>query len=158
VTPILVNFDRPNQLTGHPLEQYNAVLLDQDGARKLCESIALSAERSVADVGKRFDQLWELLNAAVEHAKESVEDQPKPPEVSEDQRIDVLTASIKSLERKIELISRSQLFELVRGTTNRNRLLAPRAEIWDQLKDHSINSHFTSGRRHRAPLDALRTF
>jgi TIR domain len=33
VTPILVNFNEVTQLTGHPLEQYNAVLLDKDGIR-----------------------------------------------------------------------------------------------------------------------------
>jgi hypothetical protein len=36
VTPVLVNFDDVTQLTGHPLEQYNAVMLDEEGISRLC--------------------------------------------------------------------------------------------------------------------------
>ncbi|ODR27275.1 hypothetical protein BHQ19_02725 [Mycolicibacterium porcinum] len=101
VTPLLVNFEQVNQLTGHPLAQYNAVLLNKDGMKRLCESIALSAGRNNANVALRFDQMWGQLEAQIAEAKSSVGPQLAPPEVSEPERLDVLTTSIRSLEATV---------------------------------------------------------
>ena len=99
VTPLLVNFAQVNQLTGHPLEQYNAVMLNKDGMRRLCESIALSAGRNAANVELRFNQMWDQLDSQIAGAKATVGPQPAPPE--EPERLDVLTTSIRSLEATV---------------------------------------------------------
>lgn len=96
VTPVLVNFDEVTQLTGHPLEQYNAVLLDRDGMRRLCDSIARSAGRNATSVGLRFEQMWNRLEEQIDAAKKASGPQPPAPEVSEPQRLDALTASVRS--------------------------------------------------------------
>lgn len=107
VTPLLVNFEDVSQLTGHPLEQYNAVKLDKDGMRRLCESIAVSAGRNPTNVRQRFEQMWDDLDGRIEAAKKSAGEQPPPPEVTEPQRLDALTASVRSLEATVAQLVRS---------------------------------------------------
>lgn len=98
-----MNFDSVAELTGHPLEQYNAVKLDEEGMWRLCRSIALSATRNVAHVQQRFTQMWPSLSDQIKEAKKTTEEeQPPAPKVSEPQRIDALTASVRSLEATVK--------------------------------------------------------
>ncbi|OBJ86508.1 toll/interleukin-1 receptor domain-containing protein [Mycobacterium asiaticum] len=107
VTPVLVNFTDITQLTGHPLQQYNAVLLDEDGIRKLCDSIARSAGRNTASVMLRFRNMWPDLEAEIDKAKKSAGTQPEPPDVSEPEVLESLSASVRSLESTVARLVRN---------------------------------------------------
>lgn len=107
VTPLLVNFDQVNQLTGHPLAQYNAVLLNKEGMKRLCESITMSAGRNNANIALRFDQMWGQLESQIAEAKAAVGPQPAAPELSEPERLEVLTTAIRSLEATVATLVRN---------------------------------------------------
>ncbi|MCV7348266.1 toll/interleukin-1 receptor domain-containing protein [Mycolicibacterium rhodesiae] len=106
VTPILANFDQLTQLTGHPLAQYNAVLLNEAGIGRLCESIALSAGRNLTSVRSRYSRLWGELESKIAGAKAVAGQQPPPPEVSEPQQLQALTESVRALELAIARFTR----------------------------------------------------
>lgn len=123
VTPVLVNFQDMTQLTGHPLEQYNAVMLNEDGMWRLCESIALSADRNVAHVQQRFAQMWASLELQIKAAKAATdEDQPPAPEVSEPQRLDALTTAVRSLEATVTQLARTNAAYFI--PSERTRLIS----------------------------------
>ncbi|MCA2305154.1 toll/interleukin-1 receptor domain-containing protein [Mycobacterium intracellulare] len=107
VTPLLVNFNQVTELTNHPLDQYNAVLLDKDGVGRLCTSIALAANRNTNNVSARFEQMWQQLEAQIDAAKSAAGDQPPPPDVSEPQQLQALTASVRSLEATVAQLARA---------------------------------------------------
>ena len=132
VTPVLVNFEDTAQLTGHPLEQYNAVMLDKDGMWRLCSSIARSATRNVGHVQQRFAQMWPSLSDQIKAAKKTTEEeQPPPPEVSEPQRLDALTASVRSLEATVkQLVGQNSSGSIVVSGDNAQSWLFTRPKPW----------------------------
>ncbi|BCQ09610.1 hypothetical protein JMUB5695_03059 [Mycobacterium heckeshornense] len=97
VTPVLVDFDL-SALTNQPLVNYHAVTLDKEGMRRLCDSIARSANLNAQNVVQRFEQMWDSLDTGINAAKTQAGQQPPSPDVPVDKRLDALTASVKSLE------------------------------------------------------------
>lgn len=79
VVPVLVNFDDFYQITG-PIRQFQGVMLNKDGMRKLLQSICQVAGAEWADVESRFEWSWEDFSTRIEEVKEKIANQPAPPD------------------------------------------------------------------------------
>jgi hypothetical protein len=72
-------------------------------------SIAQSANLNAAHIEQRFTQMWASLEIQIKAAKETTEEeQPPAPEVSEPQRLDALTAAVRSLEATVTRMARNE--------------------------------------------------
>lgn len=65
VVPLLVNFDDFTQLTT-PLNQFQAIMLDEAGVRALCRSLARVMGLDLLAIDSRFNRLWPDLDAAAQ--------------------------------------------------------------------------------------------
>ncbi|MCZ4570351.1 hypothetical protein AS590_25865 [Prescottella equi] len=79
VVPVLVNFDDFYQITG-PIRQFQGVMLNRDGMRKLLQSICQVTGAEWTDVESRFDWSWKDFSAEIDIVKKKIENQPAPPE------------------------------------------------------------------------------
>jgi TIR domain len=98
VVPLLVNFDNPYQLKT-PVGQFQAVMLNEDGMRRLCRSIASSMDLPLSTISARFEWAWPDLAKSIDAAKERAGNQPEPPSLDEKDLLKQLLARVDALQR-----------------------------------------------------------
>jgi len=106
VVPVLVGFDDVSQLSGSPLFQFQAVKLDEGGAKSLCLSLTRTIGLDEAFILTRFQRGWPDLAAGIEAAIEAAGDQPPPPDVTESDLLKGLYMSMRTLEREVVSLAR----------------------------------------------------
>lgn len=97
VVPLLVNFDDKYQLQG-PINQFHAVMLDKEGASKLCDSISATIGLDRAITRARFDWAWQDLETGIANAKVIAGHQPELPEVDSKDLLKDLYGMVRSLQ------------------------------------------------------------
>jgi hypothetical protein len=107
VVPLLVGFDDVNQIAASPLFQFQGVKLDEDGARRLCLSIARTIGLPEEAILTRFDRGWKDLEADVQAAIEAAGNQPAPPKPDETTLLTGMYQSIQSLQKQVAALSNS---------------------------------------------------
>lgn len=97
VVPLLVNFEDKYQLQG-PINQFHAVMLDKEGASKLCDSIGatIGLDRSVTRA--RFEWAWKDLEDGIAKARLIAGHQPELPEVDSKDLLKDLYGMVRSLQ------------------------------------------------------------
>ena len=98
VVPLLVNFESRYQLTT-PVGQFQAVMLDEDGMRAVCKSIASSMGLSESNIQARFEWAWSDLAKSIEAAKERAGQQAKPPNLTDRDLLEKLIGQVDALQR-----------------------------------------------------------
>jgi hypothetical protein len=155
VVPVLVGFDDVSQIAASPLFQFQSVLLDEDGARSLCLSIARTIAQRRAGVDehrleeapilRRFERCWRDLKDDVEAAIEASGEQPAPPNVDQPALLRAMYQSLQSLQQQVADLRNSGPV-VVSPTPARIQSLA-----------HSLNapSPWADGQRMQATQDAI---
>ncbi|SHZ34543.1 Uncharacterised protein [Mycobacteroides abscessus subsp. bolletii] len=106
VVPLLVNFNDLYSLKG-PISQFHAVLLDKDGASRLCDSIGGTIGLDKQAVRARFEWAWPSLETGIAQAKLIAGEQPEAPPVNEKDLLKDVLSIVRSLqENQIRLESR----------------------------------------------------
>lgn len=111
VVPLLVNFDDVYQLQG-PISQFQAIKLDKQGMAGLCRSIAAVMGLDSLTIDSRFEWAWPDLELAIKVAKESVGQQPAPPEPDEADLLKGLLNTVRALERKVDSLSAARPLDI----------------------------------------------
>lgn len=98
VVPLLVNFENINQLHG-PLNQFQAIMLDRGGMKRLCGSIAGAIGLDKLTIDSRFEWAWEDLDKQIHQSKADAGEQPLPTEPNEKELLAQVLSSLRSMER-----------------------------------------------------------
>jgi hypothetical protein len=126
VVPLLVDIDRPTELTG-PVSQFQAVNMDKNGIRTLVMSIAEIVNSNAAVIEKRFERTLPELDEALKDAIVSPIPSYKPARTMDD-KVDEVLRTLRSMRQAVPVIADQRKGKLGARGIGRVRLVAQLAD------------------------------